>query len=122
MRLAVVMLSLSVFANTIAQLSLKHGLMTLREGGIQTPQHLTSFARIFTNPFIALWAVLMVPAMLLWLKAISMTDLSFAYPFLSLSLVLIAMGSIVFLKEAMTARQWTGVALILLGIVLISRT
>jgi undecaprenyl phosphate-alpha-L-ara4N flippase subunit ArnE len=64
----------------------------------------------------------MVPAMILWLKAISMTDLSFAYPFLSLSLVLIAMGSIVFLKEAMTARQWTGVALILLGIVLISRT
>jgi undecaprenyl phosphate-alpha-L-ara4N flippase subunit ArnE len=122
MSLVVAMLLLSVLTNTIAQLSLKHGIITIRRAAAQYPASSSSLYRLVKNPFVILWAVLMGIAMFLWLKAISMADLSFAYPFLSLSLVLISLGSIIFLKEHMTNRQWAGVALILLGIVLISRS
>jgi uncharacterized membrane protein len=76
--------------------------------------------RVFTNSFLVIWLVLLLPSMLLWLKALSMTDLSFAYPFQSLNLVLISLGSVVFLKERVTTCQWTGIGLILLGLLLIS--
>lgn len=116
----VLMLLTSVLLNTIAQLSLKRGVMTLRVGQPQPSGLVFLVSRACSNPFILLWAGLLVPSLLLWIKAISMTDLSFAYPFLSLSLVLISLGSILFLKERVSFRQWTGIALILLGILSIS--
>jgi undecaprenyl phosphate-alpha-L-ara4N flippase subunit ArnE len=106
--------------NTVSQLSLKRGIMTLHGVNLQNLRSPATLVRILTSPFIVIWAVLLVPSMLLWLKAISMTELSFAYPFLSLNLVFISLGSILFLKERVSARQWTGITLILLGIVLIS--
>lgn len=120
--MVIVMLLLSVLANTISQLCLKRGITTLRATVSQRFTVPSLLYHTLSNPFIVIWALLTVFAMFLWLKAISMTELSFAYPFLSLSLVLISLGSIVFLRERMTARQWSGVALILVGIVLTSRS
>jgi drug/metabolite transporter (DMT)-like permease len=64
----------------------------------------------------------MVASTVLWLKVLSMAELSFAYPFQSLTLVLISVGSIVFLKERIGARQWGGILLIVSGIFLVSQT
>jgi drug/metabolite transporter (DMT)-like permease len=113
-------LLLSVLMNAVAQLSLKHGMTALREVNAGALARPTSLAPILMNSFILIWMALLVPSMLLWLKALSMTDLSFAYPFQSLSLVLISLGSVMFLNERVTVRQWAGIALILLGIILIS--
>ena len=122
MSLVVTLLLLSVLMNTASQLSLKRGIMALHGVNLQNLTHPTSLVRILTSPFIIIWMVLLVPSMLLWLKAISMADLSFAYPFLSLNLVFIAGGSILFLKERVSSWQWLGIILILLGITLISRS
>jgi multidrug transporter EmrE-like cation transporter len=111
-----VILLLSVLMNTVAQLCLKHGMKTLDRTGMRNAQFPASLVGLLSNPFIAAWVVLLVPSMILWLKALSMTDLSLAYPFQSLTLVFISLGSIVFLDERVTVRQWTGIALILLGI------
>jgi drug/metabolite transporter (DMT)-like permease len=116
----IVILLLSVLMNAVAQVSLKRGMTTLQAGNIRTSPGPASLVYMLTNPFVVIWLALLMPSMLLWLKALSMTDLSFAYPFQSLSLVCISLGSVVFLKERVTARQWTGIVLILLGIVLIS--
>jgi drug/metabolite transporter (DMT)-like permease len=116
----VVMLLLSVLMNTVAQLCLKRGVMALRGRSRQTRLHPITLVRFLMNPFMLLWIVLLVPSLFLWLKAISLTELSFAYPFLSLSLVFIILGSIAFLKEQVTTKQWTGIILITFGIILIS--
>jgi drug/metabolite transporter (DMT)-like permease len=108
--------------NAIAQLSLKHGMTGLRGMDMRSVAKPTLLALILMNSFILIWMALLVPSMLLWLKALSMTDLSFAYPFQSLSLVLISLGSVVLLKESVTVRQWAGICLILLGIILISHS
>ena len=122
MSLIVVMLLLSVLTNTLSQLSLKHGITALHDSNPVGLGRFSVLIRILRNPFIIAWAGLVVPSTLLWLKAISMTDLSFAYPFLSLNLVFISFGSVVFLRERVTAKHWTGVGMILLGIVLIAQS
>jgi undecaprenyl phosphate-alpha-L-ara4N flippase subunit ArnE len=108
--------------NTVAQLSLKRGLTALAARQPQRQSLAASVSGILSKACFLLWMAMLVPSMLLWLKALSMTDLSFAYPFQSLSLVFIALGSIVLLKERVTAKQWVGIVLILIGIVLISRS
>jgi undecaprenyl phosphate-alpha-L-ara4N flippase subunit ArnE len=118
----IALLLLSVLMNSVSQLSLKRGILTLRGVSLQSLSRPAVLLRILTSPFIVIWVALLVPSMLLWLKAIAMTDLSFAYPFLSLNLVFISFGATVFLKERVTTLQWSGIVLILLGIVLISRS
>jgi drug/metabolite transporter (DMT)-like permease len=113
---------LSVVMNTVSQLSLKRALIGLKPADRGNPASPTFLTRILKNPFLWIWIGLLLPSILLWLKAISSTELSFAYPFLSLNLVLISLGSVAFLKERMSASQWTGTALILFGLILISRS
>lgn len=120
MNLIIFFLLLSVLMNSIAQVSLKRGILAIEGVNLRHLVHPALFIRLLANPFISLWFLLLVPTMLLWLKVISMTELSFAYPFQSLSMVFISLGSIIFLKERISPRQWAGIFLILLGIILIS--
>jgi uncharacterized membrane protein len=115
-------LLLSVCMNTVAQLSLKHGMKTLDAGRLHNSTPHTGLYCVVTNVFIMAWAALLIPSMILWLQALSMADLSFAYPFQSLTLVFIALGSVLFLKEHLTRKQWAGITLILLGIFLVFQT
>jgi drug/metabolite transporter (DMT)-like permease len=117
----VVVLLLSVLTNTVSQLSLKRGLDGLHFATVG-PDRGGRILRATTNPFLLVWLVLTVASTALWLTAISRTELSFAYPFLSLNVVLITAGSAVFLKERVTARHWAAVLLIVLGIVLVARS
>jgi undecaprenyl phosphate-alpha-L-ara4N flippase subunit ArnE len=59
---------------------------------------------------------------LLWLVALYRMDVGRAFPFLSLSSVLVVAISRVFLKEEVPVHRWVGVAFICLGIALVSRT
>jgi drug/metabolite transporter (DMT)-like permease len=118
----VAVLLLSVLMNAVSQLSLKRAMTELSGMPLQHLTRSAALGRVLQNAFIVIWLALLVPSMLLWLKALSMTDLSFAYPFQSLSLVFIVLGCMAFLKEHMTARQWGGIALIVLGTFLISHS
>jgi drug/metabolite transporter (DMT)-like permease len=120
--LVIFLLLLTVLLNTAFQLSLKHGIMALRGISLQNMLHPRSIAQLLTSRYLLVSAALMASSMLLWLKVLSMTELSFAYPFQSLTLVLISVGSIIVLKERIGSRQWTGIALIMFGIFLISQS
>ncbi len=58
----------------------------------------------------------------MWLAVLSRTSLSFAYPFAALTYVLIVLFDLFVLHERIPALRWGGVAFIVLGIVLVSRT
>ncbi len=120
MRLAVQMLLLSVLTNTAAQLSLKHGLKRLPELDPSHPAIGAFYISLLKNPFFLIWVGLLPLSMFLWLKAISMVDLSFAYPFMSLNLVFIALGSVWLLRERIRAIQWAGIFFIVSGLILVS--
>ena len=57
-----------------------------------------------------------------WLIVLSKASLSFAYPFVSLTYVLILLFDRFILREPVSSLRWSGVALIIAGIVLVSRT
>ncbi len=118
----IVLLLLSVLTNTLSQLSLKRGMTAFASGGQRPWGSPVRIARALGNAYILGWLLLLVPSMVLWLTAISMVDLSFAYPFLSLSIVFISLGSVTWLKEQVASRHWIGLALIILGILLVSRS
>ena len=122
MSLVVALLLLSVLTNTVSQLSLKRGITQLRGVNRENLFRPATLVRVFTNRFVLIWIALLIPSMLLWLKAISLADLSFAYPFLSLNMVFISLGSVILLKEHVSVKQWAGIGLILAGIIFISQS
>lgn len=73
------------------------------------------------NPWVISSLVGAFLGMLSWMMALSRTELSYAYPFTSLSFVLILAASAVFFNEPVTPQKLIGMALIVLGIVIGSR-
>jgi drug/metabolite transporter (DMT)-like permease len=116
---------ISVLFAALAQLTLKHGMNQVTAGGAQplSLHHPTdTVGRIITN--LSVWAglVLFVISASVWLIVLSRTSLSFAYPFASLTYVLILLFDRLVLNEPISGLRYGGVALIIAGLVLISRT
>ena len=59
---------------------------------------------------------------LLWVSLLQSYDLSYLFPFDSLSTVLLSLGAMVFLKEKLTARLWIGMTLIVVGVMFVAQT
>ncbi len=57
-----------------------------------------------------------------WLAALSKAPVSTAYPMLSLGYVVVAAVSVLWLGEAMSAAKVLGIALICVGVILVSRS
>lgn len=73
-------------------------------------------ARLLMNPWIVSALAAALLAALSWMAAMTKLDLSHAYPFTSLSFVLVALASAWLLHEPLTAPKIAGIALICLGI------
>ena len=83
-----------------------------------TPDKLWFLAKLLVNPWIvsALGAALV--ASLTWMAAMTKLDLSHAYPFTSLSFVLVVLLSGWLFHEPVTLAKIAGLALIVTGIVI----
>jgi multidrug transporter EmrE-like cation transporter len=111
----------TVLTNAAAQIMLKKGMLglgpvTLEAGLIQT------VFRIVFNPWVFLGLATFVVSMASHLVVLSRVDLSFAYPFLSLAYVVVAVYAYFVFKEDVNALRVAGIGLICLGTILISRS
>lgn len=104
------------------QLLQKKGLSEL--GTIELAKFLepTYFLHVFLNPYVFFGVLAYVIGLFLWLTALSRLELSFMYPLLSLSYVLVAVLAFIFLRETITLARWTGIALVVVGCWLILGT
>ena len=57
-----------------------------------------------------------------WMGAISMTDISLAYPFMSLAVVLVLLLSGILFEEAVPLNRWIGVVIVCIGLIVASRS
>jgi drug/metabolite transporter (DMT)-like permease len=104
----------------VGQLMVKKGLNLL--GAIDFSQgKMYSYFKIFASPFVILGSLSYAISIFFWLYALTRVDLSFAYPFLALSYVLIILASWLFLDESIPATRWIGILVICLGVFLVSR-
>ena len=125
MGMLVGLILVSVALAALAQLTLKHGMnQVTREGGtpLDLGQPLQTARRIGTNVSVWLGLATFVFSAAVWLIVLSKASLSFAYPFASLTYVLILVFDRFALDQPVSALRWGGVLLIIGGILLISRT
>lgn len=76
---------------------------------------------MLTNPWVLSSLAAAFIGMLTWMLALTKLDLSYAYPFTSLSFVLVFIASVVFFHEPVSATKIVGLALIVAGLLVGSR-
>jgi len=117
----IIHIMIAIVFSVISQLLIKAGLNTL--GNINLSQGFTSFyLKIFLSPWVIMGIVAYTIAGFFWLYSLTKVDLSFAYPFLALSYVMILLFSRVFFYESVSLLRWAGVLVICLGVILVSRS
>lgn len=112
---------ISIFLAVVGQLLLKMGMLRIGRFSLNISTMVQQYARILLNPFVIVGLFGFFLSALVWLYVLSRLDLSFAYPFVALNYVLILFGSYFLLKETITLVKVIGVAVIVLGVYLISR-
>ena len=76
----------------------------------------------FTNPWVISGMVFAVLASVTWTMAVSRSDLTFAYPFMALAIVLVLALSKTTLGETASLGRWIGVAIVCLGVFVVARS
>jgi multidrug transporter EmrE-like cation transporter len=121
----IVFILVSVVLAATAQLTLKHGMNQVTAHGevpLDLGRPIDTARRVIGN--VSVWAGLatFVLSAAVWLVVLSRASLSFAYPFASLTYVLILVFDRFVLDEPISGLRYAGVALIIAGLLLISRT
>jgi drug/metabolite transporter (DMT)-like permease len=78
--------------------------------------------RLATNPFVVIGLAVYMGGTLFWLTALSRVDLSYAYPFASLSYLVMLVAAWRLFGEDISALRILGSLVIMLGVFLISRS
>jgi drug/metabolite transporter (DMT)-like permease len=113
---------LSVALAAIAQLTLKHGMNQVAANSGELQLNANSLKDVAGT--LAVWGGLLLFGLsaFVWLAVLSRASLSFAYPFASLTYVLILLADRFVLHEQIPPLRWIGVLSIMLGIVLVAQT
>ncbi|PKQ38011.1 MAG: multidrug resistance protein [Actinobacteria bacterium HGW-Actinobacteria-1] len=103
------------------QLLLKTG---MRRVGVIDGERLRSPLRLVVDvvrtPAVVLGLGIYGASALAWIVVLSRTELSFAYPFLSLAYVIVTVAAMVLLGERFSARQWAGLVAVVAGVLLVA--
>lgn len=118
---AVPLILIAVFISVIGQLLVKKGLNLFINLDFST-NVIGNYFRILSSPYVVFGFLIYFCSAFLWLYALTKVDLSFAYPFLALSYVLIMLFSWLFLGETIPLLRVVGVLVICFGVFLISRS
>jgi len=117
----IVAIFISIFLAVVGQLLLKMGMLRIGKFSLDISTLVHQYIKILLNPFVIAGLFGFFLSMLVWLYVLSRLELSFAYPFVALNYVLILFGSYFLLKETITPMKVIGVAVIMIGVYLISR-
>ena len=110
---------LSVLLVVIAELSLKAGVKDII---FSKDNLLQFFISAITNPFVLLGLFLIGISSLIWIVTLSKTDLSYAYPFVSIGYIATAILSVLLFNEPSSVVKWIGIAVIGFGVIILSRS
>ncbi|MTJ82351.1 MAG: EamA family transporter [Telmatospirillum sp.] len=111
-------LALAIVLDTLVQVFWKSAVISVDAGREAMPV----LQAVFHQPVFLLVAAMWFCQLLNWLKVLDQADLSFAQPITSLSYVTVCLASAVYLGERIDILQMLGIALILAGVWLVSRS
>lgn len=103
------------------QLLLKVGMLRVGAiGGEHMRSPLALVVTIARQPAVVIGFLIYGASALLWLYVLSRSELSFAFPFLSLAYAGVSAAATVLLKEHFAGRQWLGLALVTVGVIAVA--
>jgi drug/metabolite transporter (DMT)-like permease len=120
MLIGLILLSVALAAS--AQLTLKHGMNQVTAASGTATLTGSSVRAILTNLAVLGGLAIFGLSAVVWLLVLSRASLSFAYPFASLTYVLILLADRFVLHEEIPILRWVGVAAIVTGIILVAQT
>ncbi|MDR6874616.1 drug/metabolite transporter (DMT)-like permease [Bosea sp. BE125] len=112
----------TVLTNAAAQLMLKRGMTGL---GQLDPGHdglIATVLRVVFSPFVFFGLCTFVVSMASHLVVLSKVQISYAYPFLSLAYVVVAVYAYFFFQEDLSPARIAGIGLIMLGTIFIAQS
>jgi len=120
--LSIALILLSITIAVGGQLLLKVGMNKIGVDPTGLAEIKILFAGVIKSPVVILGLLCYVLSAAIWLVVLSAVDLSFAYPFIGFSYVLVLVLSKFVLKEDVNPIRWIGAAVITAGVILISRS
>lgn len=119
--LALILLAILIAVS--GQISLKYGVGQIgRIDGSALAQPLALLMKIAFNKWVVIGLGLYGIGAAVWIVVLSRVPLSFAYPMLGLSYVMVVLVSVLFLHEHVPVIRWAGVFLIVAGVALVGQT
>lgn len=117
---AVTLILVSVLFIALGQVFWKLG--TNQSGAVSfSAGHLMASMGKMVNIWFILGCIMLLASSVLWVIALSMVELSFAFPFQSLAYVFIFLFSIFIFKEPVTLFKAAGTFLIIIGVLAVSK-
>lgn len=116
------LLLFGVFLNAAAQLLLKAGVIPLGSLEFSTATALPTALKVARQWPVLAGLACYVVSVCVWIVALSRVEVSLAYPMLSLGYVVNALAAWWLFGEALGGQRWLGIALILGGVLVMSRS
>ncbi len=119
---SVLLILLSISIAMGGQLLLKTGIDRIGINGFGSMKSLIGlFSGIIRSPMVLTGLFLYFISAAIWLVVLSTVELSFAYPFIGITYVMVMVLSRFILKEEVNPLRWAGAFIITVGVVVISR-
>jgi uncharacterized membrane protein len=120
---AIGLVLICVVFGALGQVSMKAGMRQVQQiDDFSDLLNLSTVMQIFGNYYVMGGLFLYMVSAFLWLGALSTLDVSSMYPLLSLAYVVTAVFAVVFLGEMVTIYRWAGIALVVIGCILIVKS
>jgi drug/metabolite transporter (DMT)-like permease len=108
----------SVACGAVGQLVLKAGMNSVGQAQLNAD----TFLRMATNPLLLVGLAIFGISTLLWLFALGRADLSFAYPFLSLTYLVVLIGGAYLFGDQINLLRIVGFVVIVTGVFIVARS
>ena len=115
----VIMTLVVIWSSVIGNFALAWGMRQSAPGALGSP---LGYITVLFDPWVALGVILLIVWLLSQMLLLSWADLSYVLPVTSIGYVLTAISGRLFLGEQISTARWTGVTLIMAGVVLVGRT
>lgn len=120
--LTLVYILVSVLASAVGQILLKKGMDDIGSLTLTLNQGVKLVWRMATQPYVVIGIIIYAFGTIFWLAALSRTDLSYAYPFASLQYAVMLGASWWLFNENVSLWRIAGTSIVILGVLLLSRS
>lgn len=118
---ALALILTGVLLNACAQLLLKAGTNAIGHIEFSSAGLMSAAPRLIFEPHILAGLACYVISVVVWIGALSRTEVSIAYPMLSVGYIVNAVAAWYLFAEALTPTRIAGIAVIIVGVILITR-